>query len=160
MWYSWHDVAAALQKHNRDVSDSVWCSVNLKISGWVCVCVSVYPSSMLLSGWLLSFSAVRQVKGENREIKRSIEWEKQFDRVTIVITKYRNRKQTGKQIDKVSDKHTRGLYYEAGFCLIEVTSGLTLGFPSYDTGSLLTRVNHHGNLCWTANLLRRSVCSG
>ena len=40
-----------------------------------------------------------------------------------------------------------GLYYEAGFSLIEVNSGLTLGFPYYEAGSLLTGVNLHGNLC-------------
>jgi len=28
------------------------------------------------------------------------------------------------------------------------------GFQSYDGGSLVTRVNHHGNWCWTPNLLR------
>ena len=33
---------------------------------------------------------------------------------------------------------TSALYYEAGFSVSEVTSGLTLGFRSYDAGSLLT----------------------
>lgn len=42
---------------------------------------------------------------------------------------------------------TSGLYYKAGFAVSEVTSGLALGFRSYDTGSLLTRVDLHGNLC-------------
>lgn len=33
----------------------------------------------------------------------------------------------------------RGLHYEAGFEVGEVTLGLTLGYQSYDGGSLLTR---------------------
>ena len=50
--------------------------------------------------------------------------------------------------------HPSALYYEAGFAVSKVTSGLTLGFRSYDAGSLLTGVDLHGNLCWTPNLLR------
>ena len=38
-------------------------------------------------------------------------------------------------------------YYEAGFSLSKVTSGLTLGFGSYDAGSHLTGVDLHGNIC-------------
>ena len=37
------------------------------------------------------------------------------------------------------------LYYGAGFGVSEVTSGLTLGFPSYNSGLLLTGVYCHGN---------------
>ena len=46
-----------------------------------------------------------------------------------------------------SDTVTRGLYYEAGFSLSELTSGKTLGFRSYDAGSLLSGLDLHGNLC-------------
>ena len=35
--------------------------------------------------------------------------------------------------------------YEAGFRVSEVTSGLTLDFQCHDGGSLLTRIDHHGN---------------
>lgn len=38
---------------------------------------------------------------------------------------------------------TRDLYYEAGFGLSEVTFA---GFQYYNTGSLLTGANRHGNL--------------
>lgn len=45
---------------------------------------------------------------------------------------------------------TWGLCYQAGFEVIEITSGLTLFicfvFLSYEACSLLTRVNLHGNL--------------
>ena len=44
-------------------------------------------------------------------------------------------------------RETSGLCYGAGFSVSEVTSGLTLGFRSYDAGSLLTGVDLHGNLC-------------
>ena len=54
---------------------------------------------------------------------------------------------------------SRGLYYEAGFSLSELTSGKTLGFRSYDAGSLLTRLDLHGNLCWTASLVRSRLGS-
>lgn len=49
---------------------------------------------------------------------------------------------------------TRGLYFEAGFPLIEVTSGFTLDFLSYDPGSLVTGLNLHGYSCCLANLLQ------
>lgn len=42
---------------------------------------------------------------------------------------------------------TGGLYYEAGFAVIAVSSGLTPAPPSYDAGALLAGMNHHGNLC-------------
>lgn len=45
-----------------------------------------------------------------------------------------------------------GLYHEAGFELIEVTSGLTLGFQYHDSGSLLTgcaNENFNGSVCLT-----------
>ena len=54
---------------------------------------------------------------------------------------------------------TRGLHYEAGFSLSELTSGKTLGFRSYDAGLLLSGLDLHGNLCWTANLLRNRLGS-
>lgn len=38
----------------------------------------------------------------------------------------------------------------------EVTAGETLGFQSYDGSSRLTGVHHHGNWCWTVNLLQSS----
>lgn len=41
---------------------------------------------------------------------------------------------------------SRGLYYEAGFHLIQLTSVLNLGFLYCKRGSLLTRVSCHGNL--------------
>ena len=47
----------------------------------------------------------------------------------------------------------RGLYYEAGFSLSGLTSGKTLGFRSYDAGSLFSGLDLHGNWCWAANLL-------
>lgn len=53
-----------------------------------------------------------------------------------------------------SNYDTWGLYYRAGFSFFKVTSGFTLDFLSNDTGSLLTGINHHGNLCWAADLLR------
>ena len=42
---------------------------------------------------------------------------------------------------------TRGLYYEAGFSLSELTSGKTRGFRSYNAGSLFSGLDLHGNLC-------------
>ena len=42
---------------------------------------------------------------------------------------------------------SRGLYYEAGFSLSGLTSGKTLGFRSYDAGSLFSGLDLHGNLC-------------
>ncbi len=42
-----------------------------------------------------------------------------------------------------------GRHYEAGFMLSDVTSGLTLGFQSYEGGVLVTSLNHCGNLRWT-----------
>ena len=42
---------------------------------------------------------------------------------------------------------TRGLYHRAG-CGLEF---------SYNAGSLLTRVDLHGNLCWKPNLLRSKL---
>ncbi len=54
----------------------------------------------------------------------------------------------------ISEYESRGLYYEAGFGVSEVTSGLTLGFQDYDGGSLLTGVHRHGNFCCDPNLLR------
>lgn len=51
-------------------------------------------------------------------------------------------------------------YHKAGFVLIKVTSGLTPGFKDYDGGSPLIRVDHHGNVICTPNLLRGRLCSG
>jgi len=47
-----------------------------------------------------------------------------------------------------------GLYYEAGFSLSRLNSGKSRAFRSYDAGSLFSRLDFHGNLCWAANLLR------
>ena len=35
----------------------------------------------------------------------------------------------------------------AGFVVIRLTSGLIHSFQFYKAGSLVNRVNHHGNLC-------------
>ena len=43
---------------------------------------------------------------------------------------------------------TCGLYQEAGFVVIGITSGLLQACQSYEACSLLIGVNHHGNLCW------------
>ena len=50
-------------------------------------------------------------------------------------------------------QHSRGLF-------IRVTSGSVLCFWFYEAYSRRIGVNHHGNLCWTANLLFNFlVCS-
>ncbi len=43
--------------------------------------------------------------------------------------------------------------------LSEITSGLTLGFLSCEGGLLVTGLYHHGNSCWTPNLLRSRLRS-
>lgn len=43
--------------------------------------------------------------------------------------------------------------YKAGFSVIQVTSGLPLGFLYYEDGLILTGVYHHGNLRWDPTLL-------
>ena len=48
---------------------------------------------------------------------------------------------------KTGAQQTRGLYYEAGFSLSQLTSGKTLAFRSYDAGSLFSGLDLHGNLC-------------
>lgn len=53
----------------------------------------------------------------------------------------------------------RGLCYEAGFWLIQVTLRLTLGFLYYKASSRLIRVNRHGNLCCSPNLLLSRLSS-
>lgn len=44
---------------------------------------------------------------------------------------------------------------EAGFVVSGETSGLSVDFQGYNSGSPLTMVHCHGNLCCTPNLLQR-----
>lgn len=55
-----------------------------------------------------------------------------------------------------AETHEGGEEYEAGCVVIEVTSGLTQG---HEDGSLLTGVNHHGNVSCTSDLLRSGLRS-
>lgn len=56
-------------------------------------------------------------------------------------------------------KTNRGLFYRAGDVVGRLTSGLTMGFLCYETGTLLTGVHHHGNCCCSGNLIRSWFCS-
>ncbi len=52
--------------------------------------------------------------------------------------------------------HSRGLYYEAGFGVSEVTSGLTLGIQVYDGGLLVLVVSkptYRFELCFDIDFL-------
>ena len=40
----------------------------------------------------------------------------------------------------------------------EVTSGLTLGFQLYNSGSLLTGINHHGNVALGVVIGEHFIC--
>lgn len=60
---------------------------------------------------------------------------------------------------KSTQYSTWSLYYEAGFELIWITSGLTLSCRYYEGSSLLIGVHHHGNLFSWPNVLRSRPCS-